>query len=107
MTDIKIAVTAEIMAAIPERNVPDTEYNYGYDVEKNNYPSKQLDADIDRMINTDVELIEAVATLKNEIGNQVRYEEKKKSIIQKNHTKAVLADPDYWLDCCYDDVSNV
>ena len=100
MADIKTAVTAEIMAAIPERN-------YGYDIEKNNYSSKQLDADIVRMINTDVELIEAMTTLNNEIGNQVHYEENKKSIIQKNHTKVVLADPDYWLDCCYDDVLNV
>ena len=38
------------------------EWNYGYDTEKNNYPLEQLKADIERMINTDKEFIEAINT---------------------------------------------
>jgi hypothetical protein len=41
-----------------------SEWNYGYDTEKNNYPLEQLEADIERMLNTDKELIDAINTLK-------------------------------------------
>jgi hypothetical protein len=37
---------------------------YGYDTERNNYPLKLLNEDIERMINTDTEFIDAINDLK-------------------------------------------
>jgi hypothetical protein len=38
---------------------------YGYDTERNNYPIELLNEDYDRMINTDMELIDAIKELTN------------------------------------------
>jgi hypothetical protein len=47
-----------------------SEWNYGYDTEKNNYPSEQLEADLERMVNTDKEFIDAINTLKCEMEEE-------------------------------------
>ena len=44
-------------------NVNTSECNYGYDIEENSYPLEQLDADIEKMMNTK-EFIDAINTLK-------------------------------------------
>jgi type I restriction-modification system DNA methylase subunit len=41
-----------------------TSEEYGYDTEKNNYPLELLNEDIERMINTDKEFIDAFNDLK-------------------------------------------
>ena len=41
-----------------------------YDTEKNNYPFEQLQADLERMVNTDKELIDAINTLKCEMEEE-------------------------------------
>jgi hypothetical protein len=51
-------------------NMSTFEWNYGYDTEKNNYPLEQLKADIERMVNTDKEFIEAINTLKREMEEE-------------------------------------
>ena len=53
-------------------NMSTSEWNYGYDTQKNNYPLEQLDADIERMLNTDKELIDAINTLKCEMEEEYR-----------------------------------
>ena len=53
-------------------NMSTSEWNYGYDTPKNNYPLEQLDADIERMLNTDKELIDAINTLKCEMEKEYR-----------------------------------
>jgi hypothetical protein len=52
-----------------------SEWNYGYDTEKNNYPLEQLNADIERMVNTDKEFIEAINTLKREMEEENKLKE--------------------------------
>ena len=49
-------------------NVNTSESNY--DTEKNNYPLEQLNADIENMINTDKEFIDAINTLKCEMEEE-------------------------------------
>jgi hypothetical protein len=51
-------------------NVNTSEWNYGYDTQKNNYPLEQLNADIENMINTDKEFIDAINTLKCEMEEE-------------------------------------
>ena len=51
-------------------NMSTSEWNYGYDTEKNNYPLEQLEADLERMVNTDKELIDAINTLKCEMEEE-------------------------------------
>jgi hypothetical protein len=47
-------------------NISKSEWNYGYDTQTNNYPLEQLNADIEKMLNTDKELMDALKTLKCE-----------------------------------------
>ena len=56
-------------------NMSTSEWNYGYDTEKNNYPLEQLKADIERMVNTDKEFIEAINTLKREMEEENKLKE--------------------------------
>ena len=51
-------------------NMSTSEWNYGYDTEKNNYPLEQLEADLERMVNTDKEFIDAINTLKCEMEEE-------------------------------------
>ena len=51
-------------------NVNTSECNYGYDTQKNNYPLVQLNADIENMINTDKEFIDAINTIKCEMEEE-------------------------------------
>ena len=51
-------------------NMSTSEWNYGYDTQTNNYPLEQLEADLERMINTDKEFIDAINTLKYEMEKE-------------------------------------